>query len=146
MEESNVIIKLQTLQRRPEGDELLREEAVGTLCREGEGWLLRYREGENSGLGKTLTTLRLEGGRVTLCREGEVNARMVFQAGESHSCRYATPYGELPITVRTLRLEWEMNGMGGKAFLIYKIQVGGADVGENRLRLTVKTKENSYDR
>lgn len=146
MEEKNVDIAIHSLQRRPEGDELIRERAAGTLRRAGSGWLLTYREGESSGLGDTVTTLRLEEGRATLTRAGETASQMVFQVGEPYVCRYATPYGQLPMAVETLRLDWEMSGDGGKVFLIYKLQLGGAEVGENRLRLTVKTKENRYDR
>lgn len=146
MEEKSVDITIQTLQRRPEGAETLRQKASGALRREGSGWLLRYREGADSGLGDTVTTLRLEEGRAVLERAGETASRMVFQVGEPYACRYATPYGELPMTVTTLELAWELDGTGGKAFLIYKLQLGGAEVGENHLRLTVKTKENGYDR
>lgn len=146
MEEKSVDITIQTLQHRPEATETLRQKAEGTLRREGESWLLRYREGEDSGLGDTVATLRLEEGRAVLERTGETVSRMVFQVGEPYACRYATAYGELSMTVKTLRLEWELSGAGGKVFLIYKLQLAGADIGENRLRLTVKTKENGYDR
>lgn len=146
MEEKNVDITIHSLQRRPEGNEIIRERATGTLRREENGWVLCYREGEDSGLGDTVTTLCLEEGKATLTRKGETASRMVFRVGEPYACRYATPYGELPMTVETLVLDWELSGDGGKVFLVYKLQMEGAEVGENRLRLTVKTKENGYDR
>lgn len=146
MEERSVDITIKTLQRRAEGTESMTQRAVGVLRREGSGWLLTYREGEDSGLGDTSTALRLEEGKATLTREGESTSQMVFQPGEPYACRYTTPYGELSMTVKTLRLEWELGQAGGKVFIIYKLQLGGADMGENRLRLTVNTKENGYDR
>lgn len=146
MEEKSVDITIQTLQRRPDGAETLRQKTEGTLCREREGWALRYREGEDSGLGDTVTTLRLEEDRAVLERAGETTSRMVFQVGEPYVCRYATPCGELSMTVRTLRLDWALDETGGKVFLVYKLQLERGEVGENRLRLTVKTKENGYDR
>lgn len=146
MKDKQVDITIRTLQRRSDGAETLRQKAEGTLCREGEGWVLRYQEGEASGLGDTLTNLRLEEGRAVLERAGETASRMVFQVGEPYVCRYATPYGELSMTVKTLRLDWALDETGGKAFIVYKLQLGGAEVGENRLWLTVKTKENGYDR
>lgn len=146
MEEKSVTITIKTLQRRPEATESMTQQAQGTLRREGSGWLLTYREGEDSGLGDTHTVLRLEEGEATLTREGETASQMVFQPGEPYICRYATPYGQLSMTVKTLRLEWELSEAGGTVFIIYKIRLGGADIGENRLRLTVNTKENGYDR
>lgn len=142
MEEKNVDITIRTLQRRPEGDETIESRTAGILRREECGWVLCYREGEDSGLGDTVTTLRLEEGRAVLERAGETASRMVFQVGEPYACRYATAYGELPMTVKTLRLDWALDEAGGKVFLIYKLKLAGADIGENRLRLTVKAKEN----
>ncbi len=146
MEERSVDITIKTLQRRAEATESMTQRAVGALRREGNGWLLTYREGEGSGLGDTHTVLRLEEGKATLTRSGEVSSHMVFQRGEAFACQYATPYGEMPMTVKTLALDWALSEAGGKVFIIYKLQLGGADIGENRLRLTVKTKENGYDR
>lgn len=146
MEERSVNITIKTLQRRAEATESMTQRAVGALRREGSGWLLTYREGEDSGLGDTHTVLRLEEGKATLTREGESSSRMVFQPGAPYDCQYATPYGEMSMTVKTLALEWELSEAGGKVFIIYKLQLGGADIGENRLRLTVNTKENGYDR
>lgn len=146
MEEKSVDITIKTLQRRPEATEAMTQRTGGVLRREESGWLLSYREGEDSGLGDTVTTLRLEEGRAVLKRAGETASRMVFQVGEPYTCRYATPYGELPMSVTTLELDWELDEAGGRVLLIYKLQLAGADIGENRLRLTVKTKENGYDR
>lgn len=146
MEEKNVDIAIQSLQRRSEGDELIREKVAGTLRREGKGWLLCYREGESSGLGDTVTTLRLEEGKATLTRTGETASQMVFRVGQTCACQYATAYGELSMTIAASKLEWELDEAGGKVFLVYKLQLEGAEAGETRLRLTVKTKENGYDR
>ena len=137
MEERSVIIQLKTLQRRPEGTDAMEEKAEGSLRREEESWLLSYRESTASGLGDTRTSLRLEKDRATLVREGETAAQRVFQVGSPHLCRYATPYGEVPMEIRTLRLDVDLSELGGKVFIIYKLKLGGADVGENRLRLTI---------
>lgn len=146
MEENNVTITIQSLQILETGRETMTQRTEGRLCREGEGWLLTYREGEDSGLGRTRTTLRLEEDRATLTRSGELKAHMVFQEGRPHTSLYETPYGKLPMTIRTLSLRSELNGRGGTVSVHYQIQLGGGPAGETRLRLTVKTKENSYDR
>lgn len=146
MEGTKVNVVIQSLQYRDGEKETVRQQAEGRLCREGEAYVLTYREGEASGLGRTRTTLRLEPGRAVLTREGELRARMVFQVGTPHASLYETPYGQLPMTVRTQRLEGELTQAGGRIFLIYTIESGGAHMGETRLRLTVKAKENSYDR
>lgn len=139
MEQSNVTITIKTLQRRAEATESMTQRAEGSLRREGEGWTLTYGESDEQ-MGEIRTTLQLEPGRAVLTREGALRTQMVFRKGEPYACRYATPYGELPMTLRTLRLDWELGAAGGSVFLIYKIELDGANVGENRLRLTVKAK------
>ena len=146
MEENNVRIAIRSLQTLETGKEAMTQHAEGRLCREGEGWLLTYREGADSGLGRTWTTLRLEGDRAALARTGELTSQMFFQVGRPHTSVYETPYGKLPMTVRTLSLKTDLAEDGGTVFIHYEIQLGEGPAGETRLRLTVKTKENEYDR
>ena len=141
MEKSNVTVTIRSLQTLEGEKELLTQREEGCLRREGEGWLLTYREGESSGLGRTYTTLRLEEGRATLIREGEVTSSMVFQPGKSHTCLYETPYGKLPMTLRTLALQTQLTGAGGTVSIHYQIRLGGGSAGETRLRLTIRAKE-----
>lgn len=141
MEENNVTITIRSLQRLPGESQSVTQHVAGRLTREGEGYLLTYREGEESGLGQTRTILRLEPGWATLTRTGEVSSHMVFQEGKEHTSLYETPYGKLPMTIRTHRLEEKLNEAGGSVYLIYEIRLGGADAGETRLRLTVNAKE-----
>ncbi len=146
MEENNVTVVIRSL-RRLEGESgSMTQRVEGCLSREGEDYVLTYREGEDSGLGQTRTTLRLEPGQATLTRSGEFPSRMVFQEGKPHTSLYGTPYGKLPMTIHTRRLEGKLSEAGGSVYLVYQIQLGGTDAGETRLRLTVNTKENSYDR
>ncbi len=146
MEEKNVTITIRSLQSRDGEKESMTQRVEGRLSREEENYILTYREGEDSGLGRTRTTLRLEPGRATLTRSGELKAHMVFQEGKPYTSLYETPYGKLSMTIHTRRLEGELKETGGSIYLVYQIQLGGADAGETRLRLTVNTKENSYDR
>lgn len=141
MPENNVNIRIQTLQRREDGTETLSQRAEGLLDRQGGAWVLTWREGEDSGLGDTWTTLRLEEGRAVLTRAGETASRMEFRVGSPHTSPYETPYGAMPMTVTTLRLDRDLTEMGGRVFLVYKLRLGDADMGENRLRLTVRKKE-----
>ena len=141
MEEKNVTVAIRSLQRGSGESQSATQHVEGRLSGEGEKLLLTYREREDSGLGQTLTTLHMEPGRVTLTRTGEVKTHMVFQEGKAHTSLYETPYGKLPMTIRTQRLEEKLSLAGGSLYVIYEIQLGGADVGETRLRHTGNTKE-----
>lgn len=146
MEETKVSVLIQSHQILDTGRESMIQREQGALARTGTGWRLSYREGEGSGLGQTRTTLLLEKDRATLIRTGEVSSQMVFQPGQPHTSLYETPYGNLPMTIRTLSLRTDLSDRGGTVAIHYQIQLGGGSAGETRLRLTVKAKENSYDR
>lgn len=143
MAENNVHIAIKALQRRGGETDSMRQQTEGRLEREGEGWRLTYSQVENGQT--TLTTLRLWSGQADLTRSGAVSSRMVFREGRIHTSRYDTPYGALPMSIRTLRLEWDLTEAGGTVFLIYQLNLGGADMGENRLRLTVTKKASDPD-
>ena len=141
MSNTKVTVTIHSLQTLDTGKEVLTQQARGDLRREGETWLLTYREGESSGLGDTRTTLEIAPRRAVLTRTGELSSRMVFQPGETHTSLYQTPYGRIPMTLRTLSLRSDLGERGGRVTIRYTMEIGGA-AGETRLRLTVKTKEN----
>lgn len=145
MEGNKVSVIIRSLQSRDGEKESMTQRVEGHLRREEERYILTYWEGEGSDLGQTRTTLHLESDRAVLTRQGELTAHMVFQEGASHTSLYETPYGKLPMTIHTQRLEGKLSEAGGSVYLVYQIQLGGADAGETRLRLTVNTKENSHE-
>lgn len=146
MGENNVTVTIQSLQTGETGTESMTQHAQGLLLREGGDWILTYREGAESGLGSTRTTLRMESGRVTLNRTGELTSQMVFEVGRPHTSLYETPYGKLPMTIRTLKLKTELTEAGGTVLIHYHIELGGGSAGETRLRLTLRKEENAHDR
>lgn len=142
MPENNVTVSILSVRRLPDGgEERLEQEGPGYLRRTGEGWALTYQEDADSGLGDTRTTLRLEGERAVLLRTGEVSSRLAFRAGAEDTSLYETPYGALPMTVRTRRLVTELDERGGRVEIDYQMELGGAPAGEFRLRLTVRERE-----
>ena len=141
MSNIKVAVTIRALQTLDGEKETMTQRAQGTLRREGETWLLTYREGEASGLGDTQTSLEVGPAQAVLTRTGEVVSRMVFRPGQSQTSFYQTPYGRIPMTLRTLSLRSDLGERGGHVTIHYTMEIGGA-AGETRLRLTVKTKEN----
>ena len=115
--------------------------AQGILARTGEGYVLTYREGEETGLGGTRTTLKLLGDRAELTRTGEVSSAMLFCPGTPHRSLYQTPYGPIPVEVTARRVESQLEETGGVVELEYDLTLGDRPAGKTFLRLTVKEKE-----
>ena len=135
----NVIISIRGSQiydgQEPEVTELVTE---GILCREEKGYTIVYQESELTGLEGTTTRLCMEGGRVTLLREGNVNSQMIFEEGEKHLSMYETPYGALAVVIDTRQIVNTMGETGGELKIRYAIEIDNILAGRSVFQMTVK--------
>lgn len=135
MDGYQVTIRLQSRQTM-DGETLTADQTLrGTLTPEGEGWTLSYREGEDSGLGNTVTFLTVTPGKVVLERRGEVSCRMVFRPGRRYLTDYATPYGSFPLELVARDVESTLEDGRGRLYLRYGLRLGEGSMGVNRLEL-----------
>lgn len=113
----------------------------GVLKRDGLGGLtISYQETELTGLEGTTTRLHINGGRVTLLREGNINSQMVFEVGKRHMSMYETPYGALSIGINTKRLRSTLCETGGELEIDYAIEIDHMVAGQNMFRMSVRKK------
>lgn len=136
----NVIISIKGKQiyaeNSPDEMELV---TSGTLKREGRGkYSISYQESELTGLEGTTTSLLIDGGKVTLLREGSINSQMVFEEGRRHLSMYETPYGALSIGVNTRRMRSTVGDKGGDLEIDYAIEIDNLLAGQNLFRMNVK--------
>ena len=111
----------------------------GTLNWDAQGGCtVSYQETELTGLEGTTTKLHIDGGRVTLLREGSINSQMVFEEGRRHLSMYETPYGALSIGVNTKRMRSTLNEAGGDLEIDYAIEIDNLLAGQNLFRMNVK--------
>ena len=111
---------------------------AGTMKRDGSGWTISYEESELTGLEGTTTRLYIQDRRVTLLREGCVNAQMVFEEGQRHLSMYETPYGSLSVGVNTRRMRSTVGESGGDLEIDYAIEIDNLLAGHNLFRMNVK--------
>ena len=136
----NVIISIKGKQlyaeSSPDEIELV---TAGTLKWDARGGCtVSYQESELTGLEGTTTKLHIDGGKVTLLREGSINSQMVFEEGRRHLSMYETPYGELSIGVNTRRMRSTVGEAGGDLEIDYAIEIDNLIAGQNLFRMNVK--------
>ena len=138
----NVIISIKGSQVNAEsGPEEMELVTPGRLVRDAQGrYTISYEESELTGLEGTTTVLQIEGGRVTLLREGSVNSQMVFEEGRQHTSLYETPYGELSVDIQTSALRHNLGERGGIMEIQYSIAVEHTVTGRNSFKIRVKRK------
>ncbi len=136
----NVIISIKGKQLYAEsGPDEMELVTSGTLKRDSQGgFTISYQESELTGLEGTTTKLHIDGGRVTLLREGNTNSQMVFEEGRRHLSMYETPFGELSIGINTKRMRSTVDEAGGDLEIDYAIEIDNLLAGQNLFRMNVK--------
>ena len=95
----------------------------GVLCEQGGGVALEYddeQDGERARI-----ELWTDAARARMTRRGMTSAVLEFTPGERTSGVYRTPYGEIPVAVRTYTLSLTREETGGLLALDYDVFVGG---------------------
>ena len=121
----------------PDETQLITE---GTLEVTEDGLRFFYEETALTGMEGTTTTFEVQGNRVILTRSGAVNSQMVFEAGKQHTSLYETPFGDLPVDIRTGTLKHNLTERGGLMDIRYSIAVAHTATGRNRFKIQVKRK------
>ncbi len=84
---------------------------------------LVYDETDVSGMAGSKTTIKMEGNKLTLNRNGEINSRMEFIEGESFLSVYGTPYGDFEMLTKTNKAAHNINPEGGTILLEYDLEI-----------------------
>ncbi len=111
---------------------------TGTLYEKGASYYLLYEEADESGLGKTKTTVKFEPDRVSVIRSGESTSHLLFEEGKKHISYYDMGFGSLCVGVCTHSLKKEIGPGGGFAEIRYSMEINNALAGENHLSITVR--------
>ena len=120
------------------GEEAIELITNGEYCHEGSETVFSYMESEMTGMEGTRTTFHVSPRKVTLTREGTMNAQMVFEAGKKHLFLYETPYGATSMGVDTRRLTSGLGASGGDMEIDYTIDVDSVVVSENCFIISVR--------
>ena len=136
----NVIISIKGKQLYTDsGPDEMELVTAGVLRQEGEGrYTISYQETELTGLEGTTTVVQVDGGRVTLLREGSINSQMVFEEGQRHLSMYETPYGSLSVGIHTHRMRSTLGESGGDLEIDYAIEIDHLVAGQSLFRMNVK--------
>lgn len=127
------------LDQEPEIIELVTE---GSMEYRDGGWDLSYEESELTGLQGVTTTFRVEEGKVTLTRTGNLHSQMVFQVGVVHESLYRVEFGALMLSVMASRVTWDISPeRGGTIDLTYAIEIEQTAAGVIDYHLKIEPKQ-----
>ena len=135
----NAIIKI-TDRHIQDGEEYTSELTTSSeyeLCE--NGCKIIYRETDEELL-DCVTTLTVDGNRISMIRSGKYNTEMIIELERRHSCYYSTPYGEMLMGIYCKFINFDMNESGGTLRFAYTIDFNNVPASENELCISVAPK------
>lgn len=119
----------------PQGEDEVTELTSPAFLKHGDGMLsLSYTEqGEG---GKTVCTVDISDGEVTVVRRGASVCELHFGDADDHGLYEVPPYS-FPMTLHTLKLRNRMSADGGTLDIFYRMTLG-ADDRKVHLRVSVR--------
>ena len=135
----DVLISIRGTQRS-EGEEpqVIELTTDGKLSREGNVITVSYAETEMTGMEGVVTTFRVEGDRVELVREGQMNSVMTFVEGEKTESLYDLGFGAMLLGVNARKVSAQLRDDGGTLFVDYSVEIEHVPVGSNTYEIAVR--------
>lgn len=88
----------------------------------------------------TDTTVTLEGGVLSIDRQGEMSSHLILEKGKRHECLYTTPMGQMFIGIFTDKLRCDVDEHGGEINASYQLDFNRTVVSYNEFHITIKEK------
>lgn len=100
-----ITIKIKGKQNYPEGEavETVTETTGEYYLRNGAHYIM-FEETEAGFTQSTKSMLKVRGGQVELTKKGLVQSNLFFEEGKLHNTEYRTPFGVVPMGVKTKQL------------------------------------------
>lgn len=93
-------------------------------------YTFRYREEAPGSSAAAESVMKFSGGGCVIVRSGEICARMQFEPGKEHRFMYGTPYGDIPMTIRTRLVASREVGDNFHARIRYTLAPEGSEPAE----------------
>lgn len=108
---------------------------TGALSGGPRAWRINYTETQPDNESSDVT-LTLDGGVVTMERNGSFSSSMVFEQGRRFEGSYRTPYGDLAMGVYPTRVAYRVqDGPVGEVSLTYQLDLQGQFAAMHELRI-----------
>lgn len=112
----------------------------GKLFIREKSTFITYQETEMTGMEGTNTVMKIQGGTITITRQGSVNTQMEFEEGKRHLSYYETPYGGFTVEVYTYVAQCDMTDTTVNVVLRYEIVMNDERLGESTMNLKAVAK------
>ncbi len=139
----SVKITIDSHSRSLNTDDCLRTVSLGQMAERDGKYYVVYEETDTTGLEGTKTTIKWDEKRLVIMRHGKLEHRQEFAAGLVDSSLYKTPYMDLPVVVRTKKLDITREDGAWKLSVEYSTEIGGDIPNEISLKILIEEENKS---
>ena len=111
--------------------------ALGTMQEIDGIKIISYTEPDTE-MGKCETIVKIINNHfIEMSRKGVYETTFLIEEGETHSCIYKTPFGEMNMDIVAKRVNAQIPDVSGKILLCYTLQSNNEIIGENNLLMKI---------
>ena len=137
---ADVMLNIKGSHREVGGEEDVMELiTMGTIEKVDNDFVLEYDESELSGIGSTLTRLKIKEDCIHLEKVGELSTEFVFSESKTFEGSYYTPFGTVNVSVFPTSISSNISEKERFVDLQYEIKVAGM-AALNKLNISYKVK------
>lgn len=135
----NVLVTVKSTRTSPENEtEFIEAVYPGTLYLKNNNYYILYKETQQTGMENVTTSLKVEGERITIIRNGSVSMRQIFECGVVNRSLYQSNFGCMDMAVKPWHIEVHLTDIGGSIKLEYELELDGSNVGNTSLDIIIK--------
>ena len=127
----DVSVSVYTVQKDEDGKSEINADYKGTMYYKSGVYHVFYTEYSEEGEALSKCRIKCGDGIVEIKREGNYSSRLQFQQGKTFKTVYRTPYGDMPVVIKTKRVLSAVDSVGGKIILDYSMSLAGKDFSNN---------------
>lgn len=132
----NVMISLTSIQwqdgEKNQADLVTR----ATHRKSGKFDIISYEDTVATGFEGSVTTIKTDGGKAFITREGTANSVLSLEVGRKHFCQYGTPYGSFQIGVYTHAIRNTLD-KDGRLYMKYTLDLNSAYLSDNEIIMKI---------
>ncbi len=135
----DVIISIKGEQASDENSETIELTTDGRFGEKNGSFLILYDESKMLGANRVKTCLYIKpDNSVILQRTGDIESRLIVEAGKRSVCCYSTSHGELSIGIFGEFVKTELSGNGGRISMKYTVDSNLKLISRNTVNISVR--------
>lgn len=135
---NNVKVSIKGMQTQDDDTNDVELFTEGQFEKDGDKYILIYKESEMTGFEGTTTTVEIENEKVSIIRSGNVSNQMIFLKGKKTTSYYNTQFGSLVIGVMADKMDVDITDEGGKIDISYILDINEEFIGQNNVHIDIK--------